>query len=109
MKTPKYLEIEKWLRMQVQHLKPGDFMPTIAEACERFNVGGVQTVRNAYAPLIAEGLVVRVSKPRRWAVADRGQEPFPLPDTGPMLADLEARLTGALDVVRELRARPAAA
>jgi len=32
-----------------------------------------------------------------------------LPDTGPMLADLEARLTGALDVVRELRARPAAA
>lgn len=109
MRTPKYLEIEQWLRVQAQHRRPGDFMPTIAEACERFNVRGVQTVRNAYAPLLAEGLVERVNRPRRWAVVDHGQKPSPLPDTAPMLADLEARLTGALDVVRELRARPAAA
>ncbi len=84
----------------------GGLLPTVTEACERFDVSGVQTVRNAYAPLITEGLVVRVSKPRRWAVADRGQEPCPLPDTGPILADLEMRLAGVLDVVRELRARP---
>lgn len=98
-----YVEIAEWLRTEADRRGPNAFMPTIAEVCERFNVGGVQTVRNAYAPLIEEGLVERIGSPRRWVVADHGQQASKLPDQGPNLQALEETLTRALEIVRELR------
>ncbi|OCW84099.1 hypothetical protein A8M60_11905 [Nocardia farcinica] len=82
---------------------PGDLLPTIAEVTERFDVGGVQTVRNGYQPLIDEGLVVRLDSPRRWAVVDHGQEPVPGPDVAARLDELESVLLGAVELVRDLR------
>lgn len=68
-RTPRYREIEEHLRRLVATAQPGDLLPTVAELCELFDVSGVQTIRNAYEPLIAEGLVgVQMRPRRRWFV-----------------------------------------
>lgn len=79
-------------------------MPTIAEVCERFDVNGVQTVRDGYAPLFDEGLVERLDSPRRWTVLDHGRPAPAAPDVTPFLDELEAALTRSLQLVRNLRA-----
>lgn len=43
---------------------PNAFMRTVAEERERFNVGGVQAVRNAYAPVVEVGLDELIGSPR---------------------------------------------
>lgn len=69
-RTPRYREIETYLRTLVADSREGDLLPTVAELCERFGVSGVQTVRNAYEPLVEEGLVTVQMRPRRrWKVA----------------------------------------
>lgn len=98
-----YIEITEWLRGEAERRGPKALMPTIAEVCEQFDVGGVQTVRNAYAPLIEEGIVERLASPRRWAVVDSGQEAVTAPDAGPMLEEVETVLVHALQLVRALR------
>ncbi|MEL7978369.1 hypothetical protein AAG589_21060 [Isoptericola sp. F-RaC21] len=102
-KTYAYVEISEWLRTEARRRGPSALMPTIADVCERFDVGGVQTVRDAYAPLIEEGVVERLESPRRWAVVDHGQEAEPAPEAGARLAEIEATLTHALGLVRDLR------
>jgi hypothetical protein len=98
-----YLDITDWLRAEAQRRGPKALMPTIAEVCEKFDVGGVQTVRNAYAPLIEEGLIVRLGSPRRWAVVDDGGEPTTAPDAGPILTEIETALARMQELVKELR------
>lgn len=98
-----YEEITEWLRAEVERRGAKALMPTIAEVCEKFDVGGVQTVRNAYAPLLDEGLVVRLGKPRRWAVADNGQEAAGRPDPGPLLDEIEKAVARVQELVRDLR------
>lgn len=102
-RQPAYKEITEWLRGEVARRSPGDLLPTIAEVTEKFDVGGVQTVRNGYQPLIDEGLVVRLDSPRRWAVVDHGQKPVLMPDVAARLDELEAVLLGAVETIRELR------
>lgn len=69
-RTPRYREIEAYLRTVVAGSREGDLLPTVAELCERFGVSGVQTIRNAYEPLVEEGLVIVQMRPRRrWMVA----------------------------------------
>lgn len=47
----------------------GDELPTIAELCGRFGVGGVQTVRDGVQPLKDAGDVeTRYAPTRRWIV-----------------------------------------
>lgn len=57
---PAYKTIANDLRKRLgSRLDPiGSQLPTIAELCDRYDVAGVQTVRDAYALLIEEGLVV---------------------------------------------------
>lgn len=98
-----YEEITEWLRVEASRRGSKALMPTIAEVCEKFDVGGVQTVRNAYAPLLEEGVVVRLGKPRRWAVADNGLEREEAPDAGPILDEIERSLARVQALVNELR------
>jgi DNA-binding GntR family transcriptional regulator len=98
-----YEEITEWLRAEANRRGSKALMPTIAEVCEKFNVGGVQTVRNAYAPLLEEGVVVRLGKPRRWAVADNGQERAGAPNAGPILDEIERSVARVQELVNELR------
>lgn len=53
------VRIETALRQRIQtgEYAVGDRLPTIFQLTEEFGVNGVQTVRDAYRPLIAEGLV----------------------------------------------------
>ena len=102
-KTPAYEQITAWLRTEADRRGPGSLMPTIAEVCDRFGVGGVQTVRDGYAPLIEEGVVERRDSPRRWAVVDHGQVSVTGPTHSEMLDELVAALARATELVRELR------
>ncbi len=98
-----YDEITAWLRAEAMRRGPRALMPTIAEVCDRFGIGGVQTVRNAYAPLLEDGTVERLDSPRRWSVVDHGQEPAVGADHGRMLKEAEESLERALELVRDLR------
>lgn len=102
-RVPVYREISAWLRVEADRLGANALMPTIAEVCQRFGVRGVQTVRNAYAPLIEEGIVERKGSPRRWAVVDHGQVPAEAGNTAVALEDLEQHLVESLELVRTLR------
>lgn len=67
--VPAYRRIEAHLRTLLPSLEVGDLLPTIAELGEQFNVTGISTIRNAYRPLIEEGLVSVQNRPtRRWVV-----------------------------------------
>ncbi|OBA38988.1 GntR family transcriptional regulator [Gordonia sp. 852002-51296_SCH5728562-b] len=103
VRTPLHEPITAFLREEVGRSNPGDLLPTIAELTEMFGVGGVQTIRNAYAPLIDEGLVERLDAPRRWAVVDRGQGPAPEEDVQARLKEVEEMLSRATEIVRSLR------
>jgi len=103
--TPAYRQIEAWLRELLPCKSEGDLLPTINELCERFDVSGVQTVRNAYQPLVEEGWVRVQHRPqRRWVVAQvppRIEQPT---DTTVVLARI-ARIEEALrSALRELDA-----
>lgn len=75
-RTPKYVEITAYLRAVVAESQEGDLLPTVADLCDRFGVSGVQTIRNAYQPLIDEGLVTVQQRPRRrWIVERVGPVP----------------------------------
>lgn len=88
-KVPAYRRIEAHLRTILPTHKVGDVLPTIGELCELFNVSGVSTIRNAYRPLIDEGLVATQNRPtRRWVVA-RIPEPRPVDPVEAVRADLE--------------------
>lgn len=106
-RIPRYREIETYLRELVSKSAAGDLMPTVADLCERFDVNGVQTVRNAYEPLIDEGLVgVQMRPRRRWYVIKTGPAvaESPEPETADDLAVLEDTLRGALQQVVALGA-----
>lgn len=102
-RLPAYREITAWLRREAERLGANALMPTIAEICDRFGVRGVQTVRNAYAPLIDEGIVERKGSPRRWVVVDHGHSPAEAKDTTVTLEALEQHLIESLELVRTLR------
>lgn len=72
-KKPIYRKIETYLRTEVlPNAEVGDELPTVNELTHQFDCRGVQTIRNAYAPLIAEGLVsVRDRPQRRWVLVKR--------------------------------------
>ncbi|UQN31518.1 GntR family transcriptional regulator [Brachybacterium kimchii] len=102
-KTPIYIQISEWLRDEVAHRPPGALMPTINEISHRFDVNGVQTVRNAYQILMDDDLVERLDSPRRWVVIDHGQEAEPAPSSQDLLDELVANLERAAELARELR------
>ncbi|MFE6966757.1 GntR family transcriptional regulator [Agromyces sp. NPDC057679] len=56
---PAYKRIEKDLRQKFAsgEYLIGDRLPGISELCAEYGITGVQTVRNAYQPLIAAGIV----------------------------------------------------
>lgn len=56
---PKFIQAEKWLRRLIAsgEVPIGGRLPTLRELGETFDVAGVQTLRNAYEPLIGEGIV----------------------------------------------------
>lgn len=103
-RIPLYREIETYLRTLVARSEVGDLLPTVADLCERFGVSGVQTVRNAYEPLVDEGLVAVQMRPRRrWYVANTNPtevDPEEIDD----LAALEGTLRDALQQVVALGA-----
>ncbi len=67
--APKYKQIEKHLWQVLAQSQVGDLMPTIRELTDMFDGGGVQTVRDAYQPLIDAGYVsVQQAPQRRWIV-----------------------------------------
>ena len=100
-KVPAYRKIEAHLRTILPEQEVGDVLPTIAELCDQFNVSGVSTIRNAYRPLIDEGLVTTQNKPtRRWVVA-RIPNPRPTDPVEAVRADLE----GYVEELRNLLSR----
>lgn len=103
-RIPRYREIETYLRELVAQSEVGALLPTVAELCERFDVNGVQTIRNAYEPLIDEGMVgVHMRPRRRWYVANTSPtevDPGAVDD----LAVLEDTLRSALEQVVTLGA-----
>ena len=104
-RTPRYREIETHRRDLLPASKVGDLLPTVAELCEQFSVSGVQTVRNAYEPLVAEGLVeVQMRPRRRWIVAK--VPPTSDPDDGGIWDLLAARdaLADAADAIATAQA-----
>ncbi|OCI32839.1 GntR family transcriptional regulator [Oerskovia enterophila] len=107
-RKPVYVEITEWLRAEAGRRGAKALMPTIAEVCEKFDVSGVQTVRNAYDPLLEEGVVVRLDSPRRWAVADNGKPAAPARDVGPLLDEIDQALARVSELVAEVRAAQAA-
>lgn len=104
---PAYRRIEKWLRELLRDSNEGDLLPTVGDITERFDVRGVQTVRNAYQPLIEEGWVyVRQRPQRRWVVAKVPPRTNPTADRSDELARLariEDALRGALRELDTLR------
>lgn len=56
---PKFIQAERWLRQLIAagDVSIGGRLPTLRELGEKFDVAGVQTLRNAYEPLIREGVV----------------------------------------------------
>lgn len=111
-RTPRYREIETYLRTVIAGSREGDLLPTVAELCERFGVSGVQTIRSAYAPLVEEGLVeVQMRPRRRWKVLR--VVPAVAPDADLLavraaLAELEQEAREHLGRIVALRERVAA-
>jgi DNA-binding GntR family transcriptional regulator len=97
---PAYRQIETWLRGHLPECSEGDLLPTTARLCDQFGVTGVQTVRDAYQPLIEEGWVRVQQRPqRRWVVAKVPPRPDPLTNLSSTLtrvARIEEALRGAL-------------
>jgi GntR family transcriptional regulator len=56
---PRYLEIERALRSEIAHLRPGDPLPSDADLCDRFGVSRM-TARQGVQRLADVGLVYRV-------------------------------------------------
>jgi len=102
-REPLHIGITEWLRAEAGRRGSKALMPTIAEVCDKFDISGIQTVRNAYAPLIEEGLIERLDSPRRWSVVDNGQAPEAAPDAGPLLDEIEAALARVQELVSQLR------
>lgn len=108
---PRYRAIERHLRRVIAGSEVGDLLPTVADLCDRFEVNGVQTIRNAYEPLVEEGLVVVQMRPRRrWKVARVEPAPDPAadPDVLDALAALEQDARDHLGRIVALRERLAA-
>jgi GntR family transcriptional regulator len=56
---PRYHEIERTLQERIEHLEPGDLLPSDTELCVEFDVSRM-TARNAMQRLAQAGLVYRV-------------------------------------------------
>jgi len=56
--TPRYYEIEQALRARIDELSTGDSLPSDADLSREFGVSRM-TVRQAFQPLVQEGLVER--------------------------------------------------
>jgi GntR family transcriptional regulator len=56
---PRYHEIERTLQKRIEHLEPGDLLPSDTELCVEFDVSRM-TARNAMQRLAQAGLVYRV-------------------------------------------------
>lgn len=107
-RVPLYRQMEKYLRELVADAEVGDLLPTVYELTERFNSNGVQTVRDAYQPLIDEGLVdVHMRPRRRWFVASSPSAAGAEVDStiADELADLEADVKAILGRITELKRR----
>ncbi|TCO55647.1 GntR family transcriptional regulator [Actinocrispum wychmicini] len=105
---PAYRQIEAWLRDLLPDKSEGDLLPTIANICQRFGVSGVQTVRDAYQPLIEEGWIRVQQRPqRRWVVAKvpprASQQMAPPTAALTRLARIEEALRGALRDLEALK------
>ena len=108
---PRYRALERHLRNVIAGAEVGDLLPTVADLCESFGVNGVQTIRNAYEPLVEEGLVVVQMRPRRrWTVArvDSVPEQTAGRDVLEALAELEEEAREHLGRIVALRERLAA-
>lgn len=107
-RIPLYKQMEDHLREVIKTAQVGDLLPTVYELTELFNSNGVQTVRDAYQPLIDEGLVdVHMRPRRRWFVAalPGEAEPPAAPSIPEELADLEADVKSILKRITELKRR----
>lgn len=71
----KYRQIEAHLRRLIAESELDTLLPTISELQEQFQTDGVQTVRDAYAPLVDEGLVEVQYRPYRRYVLIQKPEP----------------------------------
>lgn len=71
----KYREIHQHLRSLIAEAEIDTLLPTIAQLQEQFNADGVQTIRDAYAPLLEEGLVEVQYRPHRRFVLIKKPEP----------------------------------
>ncbi|WP_432420607.1 GntR family transcriptional regulator [Nocardia carnea] len=92
-----------WLREILPEKVEGDLLPTVAEICERFDVSGVQTVRDGYRPLIDEGWVRVQQRPqRRWVVAKVPSRVRQPDNTSAMVARVDRVETALRGVLREL-------
>lgn len=101
--------ITAYLRVLVEERAVGEVLPTTVELCEKFDVAGSQTVRSAYAPLVAEGLVEVVASPRRrWVVRAHAAADPGLGEVVAAIADARAALARAAAVLDHLMG-PAAA
>jgi GntR family transcriptional regulator len=58
--VPHWRRIELALRSRIDHLTPGDPLPSDADLCREFGVSRM-TARNAVGRLVEEGLIIRVS------------------------------------------------
>lgn len=58
--TPRYYEIEQFLRDLIGRSEPGDGLPSENELCERFSVSRM-TARHAMQRLVQEGMIYRIS------------------------------------------------
>jgi GntR family transcriptional regulator len=99
---PTYRQIADDLRARIRggEYAPGDELPMLAEFKVRYDVGAVNTVRQALAILVAEGLVDSRGG-RRSKVAD------PLPPEGvPSESErVQAQIAGLQEQIAELRER----
>ncbi|GAA4757461.1 hypothetical protein GCM10023328_46650 [Modestobacter marinus] len=78
---PVHRKITAYLREEVlPQLKVGEELPTIGALGNLFDVGGVQTVRDAIQPLKDEGFVeTRMAPTRRWVLVKPYTAPQPVP------------------------------
>ena len=107
-RIPLYRQMEEYLRELIKTAEVGDLLPTVYELTEKFNSNGVQTVRDAYEPLIEEGLVdVHMRPRRRWFVAALpGEAKAPsAPSIAEEIEDLEADIKSILKRITELKRR----
>lgn len=102
----RYREIHDYLRRLITETELDTLLPTIADLQKLFQVDGVQTIRDAYAPLLEEGLVEVQYRPHRRYVLVKKPEQRMHPDSqllAEQLEKVEDTLSEGLRRVRQIR------